>query len=429
MQVSADTIRSTMTRKTLIALLLALVAGLSFGCTRMASLSVIQVAPELKNPPVRVLLGDAFDSLTITAAATFRVDGVGAHDDTSTYYTVAPIVVRRGMTGLMLVDRGWYILQPNLKAVRISPHTPRGYIRVDGRPFRGEMIIKPTTDSEMNLVNVVGMDAYLFGVVPGEIGFSDPGMIQAMEAQAVAARTYAFSHLGQYGGKDYDLRSDVMDQVYGGIAAEKPLVTQAVWETRGVVLRYDGGYVNAYYHSTCGGRTENIEDVWDKPAQPYLVGVDDDAYCEWSKYWEWEEVCTRAWLDSNVTAFLINEQLGDPADLGRLTDLQINGRLRSGRVESLTLHFQYGLVTVRGDRSRWALGRPSRNGPILPSSDYWLEFEPSGPDWSRVVVRGRGYGHGVGMCQTGAIGRARAGQDFGTILLHYYQGARLEKAY
>jgi stage II sporulation protein D len=302
-------------------------------------------------------------------------------------------------------------------------------VRIDGRPYRGEFRVRPDGEHKLAVVNRLGMESYLFGVVPGEIGFADWGMTAAIQAQAVAARTYAFSHLGQYGNKDFDLRADVLDQVYGGIKAEHPQVTPAVWTTRGRVLRYNGEYVLAYYHSTCGGVTEDIENVWDRPPAPYLVAVDDDQYCAWSKYWNWTEVCTRDWLDSNVAAFLKKEKLGSTRALGRLRGLEVTRRRASGRVDELLLKFDHGRVPVRGDKARWALGRPSRHSGILPSANFELEFDRKGGDWRKVTVRGHGYGHGVGMCQCGAIGRARAGQTYEEILAAYYTGAKLETAY
>ena len=410
--------------------LLAAALGLvGSGCTRMASLSVIQAAPELKLPNVRVLLGDEYDSVTVSSARTYRVDAVRAHDDTVTFYSISPMVIRPTMTGLMLVDRGWYIIETNVQSIRVSPQEQGGYARVNGSAYRGEIVVRMNADGRLAAVNRVGMEPYLFGVVPKEIGFYGPDIVQAMKAQAVAARTYAFSHLGQYGNKDFDLRADVMDQVYGGVDAERPLVTIAVWDTRGEVLRYNGGYVKSYYHSTCGGHTEAIEDVWERPAEPYLKSVDDDEFCAWSSYWEWTENCTRAWLDSNVFAFVEKEKLGNRKLLGELLSMRIVARRATGRVEEMQLIFEHGLIPLAGDRSRWAIGRPSRNSAILPSANYSLRFDRPGSDWTRVIVKGRGYGHGVGMCQCGAIGRARAGQKHDEILRAYYKSARLEKVY
>jgi len=405
----------------------ALAAGA--GCTRMAAQSVTQVAPELELPPIRVILGDSYDSVSVSSARTYRIDAVRAHHDTVTYYTVAPMVIRRGMTGLMLVDRGWHILEANLESVHLATQEPGGYVRIQGRPYRGELRVRQSGAKGLAVVNRLGMESYLFGVVAGEIGFAEWGMTAAIEAQAVAARTYAFAHLGQYGNKDFDLRADVLDQVYGGVAAEHPLVTQSVWSTRGRVLRYNGEYVRAYYHSTCGGATEDVEEVWDQPPRPYLTAVDDDRYCAWSSYWDWTEVCTRAWLDSNVAAFLRNEKLDSSKNLGKLLGMQIESRRASGRVDELLLKFEHGHVPVRGDKSRWALGRPSRKSGILPSANYEIEFDREGARWRKVTVRGHGYGHGVGMCQCGAIGRSRAGQTYEEILLAYYTGARLETVY
>jgi stage II sporulation protein D len=395
----------------------------------MASLAVVQAAPELELPAVRVLLGDDFDSVSVSSARTYRIDAIKAQADTVTFYSISPMVIRRTMNGLMLVDRGWYILETNIESVRVCPQEQGGHARVNGRAYRGELRIRSAGEDALAVVNQLGMEPYLFGVVPGEIGFFTPDIVQAIEAQAVAARTYAFSHLGQYGAKDYDLRADVMDQVYLGVRAEMPIVTAAVWETRGRVLKYNGEYVKAYYHSTCGGRTEAIDHVWERPPEPYLVGADDDEYCSWSNYWDWKEICTRHWLDSNVAAFIKREKLGNRKLMGKLVTLRVKSRRATGRVDELQLVFEHAQVPVLGDRSRWALGRPSRNSGILPSANYTLQFDVDSPNWTKVTVRGHGYGHGVGMCQCGAIGRARAGQSYADILLHYYTNARLEQVY
>jgi stage II sporulation protein D len=398
------------------------------GCTRMAALSVMEAAPEMSEPTVRVLLGKDFDSVTVSCSRSYRMDAVRATGDTASFFSLTPMVIRRGGTGLLLIDRGWYILETDVKSLHVVPQSQGSQVRVNGTPYRGELHIRGEGAGKIAVVNRVGIEPYLFGVVPREIGFFSPDLVEAIKAQAVAARTYAFSHRGQYGTHDYDLVSDEMDQVYAGARVERPIVTTAVWSTRGEVLRYGGGFVMAYYHSTCGGRTEDITAVWNKPPEPYLVGADDDEYCAWSSYWNWEEVCTRAWLDSTVSVFIAGES-ADARGLGRLLDLRVERRRESGRVDLLDLVFENGTLGVSGDRSRWALARPSRHSPILPSANYTLVFDKSGPDWTRVTVHGHGYGHGVGMCQCGAIGRARAGQTHGEILQAYYTGVTLEKDY
>jgi stage II sporulation protein D len=86
-------------------------------------------------------------------------------------------------------------------------------------------------------------------------------------------------------------------------------------------------------------------------------------------------------------------------------------------------------LELGGDKSRWALGRPSRKSAILPSANYTLKFDREGPEWTSVTIDGHGYGHGVGMCQCGAIGRARAGEKHDEILHHYYSGVTIDKEY
>lgn len=409
-----------------LAALLACLAG--SGCARMASQSVIQAAPELSEPTVRVLLGKDFDSVVVSSSRSYRLDVALGRGDTVTYYSLTPMVIRRNGKGLLLIDRGVYILERDVTFIRAVPQSRGSQVRLNGAAYRGELRIRAEGERKVAAVNRLGMEPYLFGVVPAEIGFFSPDLVEAIEAQAVAARTYAFSHRGQYGARDYDLVSDVMDQVYGGVKKERPIVTAAVWATRGEVLRYDGAFVKAYYHSTCGGQTEDIGSVWSKPPEPYLVGANDDDWCSWSSYWEWDEVCTRTWLDSTVAAFVASEKKGGKS-LGKLVDLKVTKRRVTGRVDQLDLVFEKGTLGVGGDRSRWVFGRPSKNTAILPSANYSLTFDTKGKNWTKVSIHGKGYGHGVGMCQCGAIGRARAGQSHTDILLAYYTGASLDREY
>ena len=135
-----------------------------------------------------------------------------------------------------------------------------------------------------------------------------------------------------------------------------------------------------------------------------------------------------AYAIDNVAAFVAGEKPGGKS-LGKLVDLKVKRRRETGRVDLLELLFERGKLEVGGDRSRWVFGRPSKNTPILPSANYKLTFDAKGSKWTRVTIHGKGYGHGVGMCQCGAIGRARGGQKHDEILRAYYTGASLDREY
>jgi stage II sporulation protein D len=297
-------------------------------------------------------------------------------------------------------------------------------------PYFGALMIGFGADGNPLVTNRLNLDAYLTGVLAPEMGERAPNEIEAVKAQAVAARTYALAHLGQYEGAPYDLKADVSDQVYVGASQQRPWVGQAVAVTAGEVITYGNHLIDAYYFSTCGGRTDNIEDVWPKAPRPFLVSVDDDTFCRWSKYSTWTESFDKKTLLRNLRAY--RQQLNPPpiGDFKTISDIRLEGETPGGRVKAMIVVTPKGEWSIRSDQIRWALGRPSRPGSILPSDRFKLDLER---DRHRNVigatVTGVGYGHGVGMCQCGMIGRARAGQQYRDILTHYYSGVQVVRVY
>lgn len=294
------------------------------------------------------------------------------------------------------------------------------------RCFRGNARVVPS-GSGLALVDVVGLEDYLLGVVPGEIGRKlDPRFLEAAKAQAVVARTYTLRALGQYGAKPWDLRDDVRDQVYDGAQGEDSLCSRAVRATSGQILTDTAARpIDAYYHSGSGGRTADIADVWpQKPVQPYLRGVPDTAPD--GRAWggaaptgSWTETWTAKELHAAVRKDL-SEALGRAVDPGEVLSLHLEGRDSSGRASKLVVVGRAGTFEVGGDRIRWALRRTAKGRPILRSTRFELRAEGD-----RYVADGTGNGHGVGLSQNGAMGRSFAGQSCPQILQSYYPGTFL----
>lgn len=285
-------------------------------------------------------------------------------------------------------------------------------------------------DGKPLVTNRLNLDAYLNGVLAPEMGERSLDEIEAVKAQAVAARTYALAHLGQYEAAPYDLKADVSDQVYAGASQLRPWVAQAVSATVGEVITYNRHLIDAYYHSTCGGRTENIEDVWPKSPRPFLVTADDDTFCRWSKYSNWTETFDKKALLRNLREY--RRQLDQPLikDFKTVKDIRLEGETPGGRVKAMIVVTPEGEWTIGADQVRWALGRPSRPGSILPSDRFRLELKRDRhKNVIGAIAAGIGYGHGVGMCQCGMIGRARAGQLYRDILTHYYTGVQIVRVY
>jgi stage II sporulation protein D len=300
-------------------------------------------------------------------------------------------------------------------------------IALNGKHYRGELMFLQS-EAGITIVNRVRMDDYLRGVVPLEIGTRDARDSAAVQAQAVTARSYAYVHLGGISpSKPYDVTASVTDQLYGGADVETSVSNAAVSSTRGLVLQYDGRVVNAPYHSACGGSTAAAEEIWRTSSEPYLRSVSDQIpgtdrfYCDIAPRFRWTRTLEGPTLREALVRYLGNYTATPGGYPGTPRDLQIDTRTPSGRVGTLKIATDRGNYVLRGNDIRYVLRAPG--GEILNSTAFNVQVT-TGRDGaiSQLVLRGTGYGHGVGMCQWGAIGRARAGQDFHTILRTYYPG-------
>jgi stage II sporulation protein D len=321
--------------------------------------------------------------------------------------------------------------------VRVAPEGAAP-VSFDGTSYRGEIEVFAAAPGSLSVGNILSVESYLLGVVPLEIGRRAPEEIEAVKAQAVAARTYAVAASGSRASGSFDVFPTVEDQVYGGIDAEEPVSRRAIIETAGIIAEHDGGPITAYFHSSCGGRTEAREEIWELPGLPYLRSILDVpggsrdlgvSYCRDAADFTW----TETWTGPEI-AELIERHLPAVAStpvrepIGRVHDLRVTARTPSGRSRWLTVETDGGTYRVFGDRVRWRLRRPD-TARILRSSWFELDVERRGGRVVRVVARGRGNGHGVGMCQHGALGMARRGYTYDEILEHYYRGIELVRAY
>ena len=309
---------------------------------------------------------------------------------------------------------------------------PEAMISVNQRRYRGSLSIL-AADSGVRIVNRVGVEAYLRGVVPRELGVRGAGDRAALEAQAVAARSYAVARIGNT-TRAYDVAASTTDQVYGGVDAENAVADAAVAATEGLVLTYNGRVVSAPYHSTCGGSTAAADEIWRSQNEPYLQRVSDRIpgtdryYCDIAPRFRWERSWRADSLTTVVERYLRSYAQVPPGPVGEVRRVDVDNKTPSGRVAALWVETSRGRYRLRGNDIRYVLRSPS--GELL-NSTYFSPEVVSSPDGrlTRLTVRGLGYGHGVGMCQWGAIGRARAGQDFRTILRTYFPGTTVARVY
>lgn len=327
--------------------------------------------------------------------------------------------------------RGFHI---RAGTVRISP-VADALLVFDDVTYRGEIELFSPGPGSLTVVNVVDLESYLRGVVPKEIGPRPEGEIEAVKAQAVAARTYAVASGGRRAAGGFDVFATVDDQVYAGVDGEDPVCDRAILETGGIFMSRHGEPIHAYFHSNCGGRTEARHEVWELPRVPYLTQVWDtpgedrfnDAFCSSDANFTWTETWTGAQIGELVREHL-PATASTPVDrpVGEPRGLRVAARTPSGRSRWLEVETSNGTYRVFGDRARWLLRRPG-TGRILRSAWFDLDVETRGGRVDKVTARGRGYGHGVGMCQHGALEMARRGHTYWEILRHYYADIELTR--
>ena len=310
------------------------------------------------------------------------------------------------------------------------PDRASDFMTVNGKRYRGEIVLT-AGDGGLLVANRLHLEDYLRGVVPLEIGRRIDGEEAAVAAQAVAARSYAYVRMSGGDARAYDLVATVQDQVYGGADAETPIADAAIWATRGLVLTYGGRQVNAPYHSTCGGSTAEVSEVWYRSRdEPFLrrvsdrIGGSDRFYCDPSPRFRWSKTLDRPTLAAALERYLAQYVSVAGGRVGAARDLEVDSKTPSGRVAALAVRTDRGRFLVRGNDVRFVMRVP--NGEILNSTYFSVRTERDAEGrLTRATFEGGGYGHGIGMCQWGAIGRARAGHDFRSILSTYYPGTSL----
>ncbi|MCR4336696.1 MAG: SpoIID/LytB domain-containing protein [Candidatus Omnitrophica bacterium] len=271
--------------------------------------------------------------------------------------------------------------------------------------YRGMLDFIKQTENKLLVVNRVEIEDYIRGVLFHEI--SDRWPMEAMKAQAVAARTYALYQIGQNTSQEYDVSSDVYSQVYGGKSGERYRTNLATWRTSKEVLIYQGKLLPAYYSSSCGGSTENVQELWGHQDLPPLRGR-ACLYCAKLPHYEWKQ---------NFRLKDVQEELSrNGYALELIEEIRVDSRNASGRVKELEVITRDGQhVMVSGKDFRRIIG-PNK----IKSNKYDIEMKGYYFD-----LIGKGWGHGVGMCQWGAYGMAQQRFHYRDILQYYYPGVEI----
>lgn len=381
-------------------------------------------------PELRVAVLNNASSVDLSADDDFRISGAGLERSELRFTALTRLTVRRAGDRLEITSAEGDIRLATPPPLRLV--TGDGsFVTVEQSRYRGRLEVVFGAGGGLTVINRVMMEDYLRGVVPGEISHGDPALLEAVKAQAVAARTYAAVSIGQYESNGYDLLATVADQVYTGREGEAPNADRAIRETRGVLAFHHGEPIITNYASTCGGHTADRDEVWDKPPLPYLRGVSDRGgksyWCATSRYFQWQERLDGESLWPAARAALTRNFGCRIPESARLEEIHVAETGPSGRVRRLVFKTDQGSFEARGDRIRWVL--PRSDGTPLRSTLFELDIDRSRGCVRNVTVRGGGWGHGVGMCQWGAMERSRAGQSCDEILRAYYRGIKLATLY
>ncbi len=301
-------------------------------------------------------------------------------------------------------DRGPYlrVRGRSLSSQGFTLYAAAGPLAVNGRLYGDKLKILPGPNGDIWVINTLPLERYLAGLVNSEV--SSQWTLEALKAQVVAARTYAFYQRSHRRGELYDVDSGVNDQVYGGVGREDARSRRAVQETSGELLLYGGNPIFAVYSSCCGGKTEPGDNMWEGYF-PYLRSVECN-YCLDSPHFLWNHS-----LDGQTMGKALNGGRSAVPVLG----LEIGERSVSRRVLKLILETESNRREVSGKDFRRLLGYDQLRSTnfILTEKDGIFQFS------------GLGWGHGVGLCQWGAKGMAEAGMGYRTILKHYYRDVEI----
>ena len=378
-------------------------------------------------PQIRILLASIENRDTLSFKGTYVLQSEEAQYEFG--QTNSTLFIQPLPDGLQLFNENRNLLYRNAFPVILSPQQTDNRFNFHGRTFGGAIYFQPAPAGGLYLINKIPLEEYLKGVVPSEMPAHQEEDFEAIKAQAICARTYAIKRLEENQSRLYDVQATIADQVYSGYERRAPLADQAVDESAGVIISYLGQPAAVYYHSTCGGELEAAKNIFSGADFPYLQGGSDAVgpgfSCSISPYFRWEQRRSFEELDDAFDRYFNKSVLQQTVtDTLQVTyRVQISGRDSSGRVNRLQVSYADTLAELSGYQIRRFLAAAGTT--YLPSTLFYLS--QSGD--STLVIHGAGNGHGVGMCQFGALFMARRGFQHYHILSKYFPQTKLLRKY
>ena len=357
----------------------------------------ITKGPELQNYEiVKISLGH-FSSLNIATPGAYKV----LDKDNKPLFTglkMASTQVRVSASGIQIGAQSFAEIPLTLLTDNL--------VKVNGKSYRRGVKLWKEGNGVL-VVNEIAMEDYLKGVLPVEASASWP--MEALKTQAIASRTYALFQSIDKKDKKFALSKDVLSQVYGGKESEHEQTNLAVENTRGQIAAYEGKLFPAYFHSTCGGKTTQAEYVWDVQPNKALRGIDCN-FCWSSKHYRWSATYT--------SVDILKRLKIKGVKMGALQSIQIGEMDKSGRARSFIVVHDQGQIKFQSNDFRiWM-------DPMKFKSTMVADIDKTKKGF---VFQGKGWGHGVGLCQFGMRQLAKLGYTSKQILEYYYPGSEIVK--
>jgi stage II sporulation protein D len=359
----------------------------------------VSAQPPAASSLVQVAIVRQASAATLATAGAVEIVEPGGRRRTLGWKGPIPLKPREG--GLTLADMKVPSETRLVPAAGVS-------VRVGGDPHAGTLILRLDPGQTITIVEEIPLEDYLLGVLPHEMDPDWP--LEALKAQAVVARSFAYANLGRFKSEGFDLTADTRTQVYRGLTDVNENVRAAVRQTRGEVLGWNGQLLRTYFHACCGGHTENSAEVWGgdpKKTPKPLRGV-ADKWCRtappmhWTAYFAWQDLLEAFAEKANLPGPVKSLRLGRRDPAGYVRDFVA----RAGRAD----------VHLKASDVRLILGA----GELKSTRILHITAKKKG-----VEFVGSGSGHGVGLCQWGARRQAEAGRGYEKILRFYFPGATL----
>lgn len=352
----------------------------------------------IKEPKVRVLVEENQKLVRLESKGPYQIFLMPSLKVVQSGSILANTPITPTPTGIKFGNQEWAT-----QTIRIVPKNDRDLI-LDTTRFRGFIEISKDKSGSLQAINHIGIESYLCGVLPHEVPHWWP--IQTLKSQAVAARTYALYQMTTNRAAAFDLKSSTGSQVYGGSNVERYRSQVAVNSTKSQVLLYEGKVFPAFFNATCAGKTAGAQELWKINLLP-IQGGTVCSYCKISPHYLWDEEVSLALIEEKFNKY------GHP--IGQIIGIEIISQTPSGRVGSIRVTGTLGVFVIAAKDFRVWLG-----GDKIKSTHFGVTIEED-----KAHFRGKGWGHGVGLCQWGALGQAILGHSYEKILSFYYPGSTI----